>query len=131
MSNAVGEHIMQEEGAKWRAEETREGWTLPPKVEHPQLKFLVAPLDRGSMSAFPGILRPLRQGYPTLTTASDRFGLSPVSDVSMALFRSFSVLRSSVDSFLSMPADRPHGHQVFQLTPPGRPTSPPLFRFIV
>jgi len=31
MSNGVGEHIMQEEGGKWRAEETRGGVGLAPK----------------------------------------------------------------------------------------------------
>ena len=31
MANAVGEHIMQEEGVKWRAEETRGGVDLAPK----------------------------------------------------------------------------------------------------
>jgi len=44
MFNVVGKHLVQEEGGEWRAEETRGGWALPQKVEHPQLKFLVAPL---------------------------------------------------------------------------------------
>jgi len=44
MFNVVGKPLVQEEGGEWRAEETRGGWALPQKVEHPQLKFLVAPL---------------------------------------------------------------------------------------
>ena len=45
MSNAVGGHLIQEEGEEWRAEETEGGvGQLTPKVEHSQLKFLVAPL---------------------------------------------------------------------------------------
>ena len=45
MFNVVGKHLVQEEeGGEWMAEETRGGWALPQKVEHPQLKFLVAPL---------------------------------------------------------------------------------------
>jgi len=35
MSNAVGEHLMQEEGGEWRAEETKGGWASTQKVEHP------------------------------------------------------------------------------------------------
>jgi len=31
MSNAVGGHLMQEEGREWRAEETRGGVGLNPK----------------------------------------------------------------------------------------------------
>src|SRR6218665_2642701 len=45
MFNVAGKHLVQEEGGEWRAEETRGGWALPQKVEHPQLKFLVAPLQ--------------------------------------------------------------------------------------
>ena len=53
MFNVVGKHLVQEEGGEWRAEETRGGWALPQKVEHPQLKFLVAPLPQtqGQVSA--------------------------------------------------------------------------------
>jgi len=35
MFNEVGKHLVQEEGGEWRAEETRGGWALPKKVEHP------------------------------------------------------------------------------------------------
>jgi len=31
MSNAVGEHLMQEEGGEWRAEERKRGVGLDPK----------------------------------------------------------------------------------------------------
>ena len=44
MSNTVGEHLMQEEEGEWRQRKRGEGWALTQKVEHPQLKFLVAPL---------------------------------------------------------------------------------------
>jgi len=45
MFSVVGKHLVLEEGGEWRAEETRGGWALPQKVEHPQLKFLVATLE--------------------------------------------------------------------------------------
>jgi len=35
MFNVVGKHLVQEEGGEWKAEETRGGWALPQKVEHP------------------------------------------------------------------------------------------------
>ena len=52
-------------------------------------------------------LGPLRQGYPTLTAASDRLGLSPVSDVDVSFARSlyslyFVVLLFRLSSFLRM-----------------------------
>jgi len=49
MFNVVGKHLVQEEGGEWKAEEKMGGWALPQKVEHPQLKFLVAPLLRVSI----------------------------------------------------------------------------------
>src|SRR6218665_2690936 len=35
MFSVVGKHLVHEEGREWRAEETRGGWALPPKVQHP------------------------------------------------------------------------------------------------
>ena len=35
MFNVVGKHLVQEDGGEWKAEETRGGWALPQKVEHP------------------------------------------------------------------------------------------------